>query len=273
MMKLSISEPRWSFEDMAYDRIDRSLIVGEQDWFYLVAASSFVEILSDLYARNLGEYYAGDDEACAWLSQKWEPEEMQHGRALRQYVETVWPAFDWHQGFEGFRADYSPYCQTNLLGPTRTLEMAARCVVETGTSSFYAMIRDASPEPVLACIAGHIHDDEIGHYKGFYHFFKDYQTRERASRWQIGREIWRRVAEVDSEDAFLAVRNVALVHNPGRGFTREDFQIFRHRIRGWMRLHYPFPSAAKMLLKPLALPASVQKWAVPLLVRGVRRLV
>lgn len=260
-------------EDIAYGQVERGLIVDKRDWFYLVTASSYVEILSDLYARNLGDYYAGDDEACAWLARKWEPEEMQHGRALRRYVESVWPDFDWERGFEGFRVDYSPYCQTSLLGPTRTLEMAARCVVETGTSSFYAMVRDASPEPVLARIAGHIHDDEVGHYKGFYRFYRDYQKREAHPRWRVAREIWRRIAEVDNEDAYLAVKNVAMVDKPGQDYTRKDFIVFRNRIREWMRLYYPFPSAVKMLLKPLDLPTSLQRVAVSVLVAGARRIV
>lgn len=265
--------PRWLVDDVAYDKIDRSAIVDQLDWFYLVAASSFVEILSDLYARNLGDYYAGDEEACAWLAHKWEPEEMQHGEALKRYVRTVWPDFDWQRGFDGFRDDYAPYCQTALLGPTRALEMAARCVVETGTSSFYAMLREASPEPVLATVAGHIHDDEIGHYKGFYRFYRDYQRRDPHSRWRVAREIWRRVVEVDSEDAFLAVKNVSVVHRPGSVFTRGDFRAFRDRIRAWMRVHYPFQSAVKMLLKPLDLPPPFQRAMVPLIVGGVRRIV
>ncbi|MHB8252556.1 MAG: ferritin-like domain-containing protein [Acidiferrobacter sp.] len=270
---LKPQSPGWSLEDIAFEHIERAAIADDVDWLYLLAASSFVEILSDLYARNLGEYYAGDDKACEWLTQKWEPEEMQHGAALHQYVLSVWPDFDWERGFEGFRADYAPYCQTSLLGPTRTLEMAARCVVETGTSSFYAMVRDASPEPILSQVAAHIRDDEIGHYKGFYHFYRQYQKRERHSRWRVAREVWRRVAEVDSEDAYLAVKNACLVHNPGQPFGRKEFAAFRNRIRGGMRLHYPFQSAVKMLVKPLDLPVPVQRLVVPLLVGGVRRIV
>lgn len=263
----------WSLADIPYDRIERSAIVDQGDWFTLVTASSFVEILSDLYASNLADYYDGDEEVCAWLTGKWEPEEMQHGGALRQYVLSVWPDFDWQRAFEGFRTDYAPYCQTSLLGPSRTLEMAARCVVETGTSSFYAMLRDASPEPILARIAGHIRDDEIGHYKGFYHFYRDYQKREPHSRWRVGRELWRRVAEVDNEDAYLAVKNVWLVSRPGQSFGRKDFVAFRDRIRIWARVHYPVAPAVKMLVAPLRLPSAIHKMAVPVLVGGIRRLV
>ncbi|WP_205735991.1 ferritin-like domain-containing protein [Acidiferrobacter sp. SPIII_3] len=264
---------RWSPDDIPYDQVDRAMIADDRDWFYLLAASSFVEILSDLYARNLGDYYAGDDETCAWLAHKWGPEEVQHGEALKRYVLSVWPDFDWQRGFDGFRADYAPYCETARLGPTRTLEMAARCVVETGTSSFYGMLRHASPEPVLAALAGHIRDDEIGHYKGFYRIYRDYQGREPHSRWRVAREIWRRVAEIDSEDAYLAVKNVSLVCESRAAFTRDDFRAFRNRIRVWMRRHYPFQPAVKMLLTPLDLPASLQRFMVSFMAGGARLIV
>ncbi|WP_298135615.1 ferritin-like domain-containing protein [Acidiferrobacter sp.] len=264
---------RWSLGDIAYDQVDRAAIADHQDWFYLLAASSFVEIFSDLYARNLGDYYAGDDETCGWLAHKWGPEEVQHGEALRRYVETVWPAFDWQRGFDGFRADYAPYCQAALLGPTRTLEMAARCVVETGTSSFYGMIARASPEPVLATLAGYIRDDEIGHYKGFYRIYRDYQQREPQSRLAVAREVWRRVVEVDSEDAYLAVKNVSLAWESRTAYTRRDFRVFRNRIRVWMRRYYPFEPAVKMLLTPIDLPPPLRRVLVPLVAGSARLIV
>ena len=46
--------------------------------------------------------------------------------------------------------------------------MIARCVVESGTSSYYSAIRDATEEPVLQEIAGRIAADEYRHYKLFY---------------------------------------------------------------------------------------------------------
>ncbi len=265
--------PAWSLADIPYQEIDRSRLAGSEDWFGLLAASSFIEILSDLYARNLAEYYAGDAGVCAWLTGKWEAEEVQHGRALRRYVEHVWPDFDWERGFAGFRADYSPYCQTQFLGPTRALEMAARCVVETGTASFYTMVRDLAPEPVLAMIAGRIRADEIGHYKAFYRYYRQYQDHERNGRSRVARELWRRVAEVDSEDAYLGVRNACRIRYPDRPFGRTDFTAFRARIAAWMRKGYPFPMATRMLIKPLDLPPLVHRLAVPVLVGTARRLV
>jgi hypothetical protein len=41
----------------------------------------------------------------------------------------------------------------------------------------------------------------------------------------------------------------------------------------WVRRYYPFDMALKMLLKPVDLPPTLQKAALPLLTRGARRLV
>ncbi|MHB1566313.1 MAG: ferritin-like domain-containing protein [Acidiferrobacter sp.] len=266
------AHPQWSIAAIPYGTIARAQIVDEADWFLLLAAASFVETLSDLYARNLREYYDGDAAACAWLAEVWEREECQHGAALRRYVEGVWPDFDWERGFKGFCADYGPYCQTALLGPTRALEMAARCVVETGTASFYSMLRVMSPEPVLTMIVGHIRDDEVGHYRAFYHFYRQYQQAERVPRWRVGQTLWRRITEVDTEDAYFGVKNAFCARYPGQIFDRATFDRFRARIAVWMQNGYPFSMAAKMVLKPLALPAPVQRVALPLVIHGARRV-
>jgi len=51
---------------------------------------------------------------------------------------------------------------------SRSGELIARCVVETGTSSYYTAIADATDEPLLKTYAGHIASDELRHYKLFY---------------------------------------------------------------------------------------------------------
>ena len=265
--------PAWSLADIPYAAIEKEKIIGNMDWFYLLAGASFVETLSDLYTRNLVEYYQENVSATVWLRQEWEIEEVQHGRALRQYVLTIWPDFDWERAYQGFVDAYVPYCRTALLGPTHALEMASRCVVETGTASFYTMIQAASPEPVLCQLAARIRADEVHHYKYFYRFFLQYQAREKNSRWRIGRELWKRVAEVDQEDSYLALKNAFEVKNPGQQFSLEDFSAFRQRMGSWISRHYPFDMAMKMLLRPIALPPMLQKAVLPLLTRGARRAI
>jgi len=263
----------WLIEQIAFDRIAHERIVREDTWFYVLAAASFVESLADLYTHNLLDHMDGDSEASQWLRERWEPEELQHGRALRRYVETVWPAFDWQAAFDGFCADYRPYCKAELLEPTRALEMVARCVVETGTSGLYGLLQQISPEPVLTTLVGHIRNDEVGHYKYFYRSFLRYRELERPSRWQVARVIRQRLTEIGQEDAYLALKNAHAVRNPGQAFSPQDFQRFQHVAGNWARPHYPYEMTVKMLVKPLRLPGLVNRMVFPLLVRHARRVV
>lgn len=137
-----------------------------------MACASFVESGSDLYTQNLVDFFRGDDEVTAWLTHQWEAEELQHGRALRAYVSHVWPEFDWEGAYRSFLEEYATYCKVELLAPTRGLELAARCVIETGTASYYRALARSTTEPVLRDLASRIAADEVSHYKHFYRFFR-----------------------------------------------------------------------------------------------------
>src|SRR5215472_6964665 len=87
-----------------------------------------------------------------------------------EYVSYLTRVFK--DAFARFRAGYRPPhfesdSVTSVRGSRRG-EMVARCVVESGTSSFYSAMRDAADEPVLKEIAGRIAADEFRHYRLFY---------------------------------------------------------------------------------------------------------
>src|SRR5260364_113697 len=136
----------WRIEEIDFDRIDLRRATANEDLLLLVCAASFTESGSDLYTRNLVDYFNDDPEVSRWLAAHWECEELQHGRALKTYIHHVCPGFDWD----------------------RALEMAARCVVETGTATLYRAIHAWADEPVLKEITDHIRSDEVRHYKYFY---------------------------------------------------------------------------------------------------------
>lgn len=263
----------WRLDDIRFDQIVHERIVREETWFYVLTAASFVESLSDVYAHNLSAHVAEDPEAQQWLYERWEPEELQHGRALRRYVETVWPDFAWGQAFEGFCADYRPYCKPELLEPTRALEMVARCVVEAGTSGLYGLLHRVSPEPVLTTLAGHIRNDEVWHYRYFYHFFLRYAEQERPSRWQIARVLRRRLSVIGQEDAYLALKNAVAVRDSSQIFDAGTFGRFQRAAGEWAHAEYPCEMTVKMLLKPLRLPATLSRAVLPILVHQARRVV
>jgi hypothetical protein len=91
----------------------------ETGLFYIIASASFIEITSDLYTKNLIEFYDGDDQISDWLANYWEREEVQHGIALKRYVQAAWPDFDWEKAYQGFFDEYSRVCNLEMRRPTR----------------------------------------------------------------------------------------------------------------------------------------------------------
>jgi hypothetical protein len=252
-IKGRVGDAAWSVDDIPYDSIDASLIHDNTELFYLIAAASFVEITSDLYTRNLIEFFQGNPEIESWLANFWELEEVQHGTALKRYVQAVWPEFDWERAYRAFFVEYGAACTMEALAHTRSLEMVARCVVETGTSSFYRTLSEVTPEPVLKQITANISSDEVRHYKHFYRYFLDYKESERPGRVAILRQLWKRSTDVKAEDAYFAFKHVFLERNPDEAFTQEAYDEFRASFRRLGRTTFPYEMAVKMILKPLDL--------------------
>ena len=253
----------WSMEDIPYHALAHAQVRDDERLFYILASASFIEITSDLYSHNLVEYFRHDEEVGAWLERYWEAEELLHGAALKRYVQTAWPDFDWETAYRAFLADYVPFCTLDQLAATRALEMAARCVVETGTATFYRMLSEVSPDPVLKRLAAEISADEVRHYKHFYRYFLRYQAIERPSRAAVMRTLWSRAAEVESEDAFYAFKALFAARNPGATFRRSDYDAYRDSVVQLARHRFPHGMAVKMLLKPLGLNAMVGRAMLP----------
>jgi len=262
---------RWSIDQVPFGRIERERVVDDDELFYFLVGASFIEITSDLYTHSLIEYFDGDPVVTGWLRQEWEPQELQHGTALRRYVAAVWPEFDWPRAYDHFRRSYGPLCSSELFGPTRGLELAARCVVETGTATFYTMIRDLTDEPVLRQLANLIRTDEVAHYGHFLQSFKRYRDEEGLGRMQILRALLGRVTEIDDEDAWIAFRSVYTMTRPGEDAVRA-YQQYRLKARERMRALYPYDLASTMLLRPLGLNRRLIRMIVPVLSAAARQL-
>lgn len=260
----------WSIEDIRYERLEPGCLTPKDGLFNLVVSASFVEITSDLYTSNLVDYFRPDDEVVNWLKDEWEAEELRHGAALKRYVQTMWPHFDWDAAYQLFLELYRPLCSMEQLAATRTLEMAARCVVESGTAAFYRMLSDLTREPVLKDLAARISADEIGHYKRFYRYFQRYNVVERPGRRAILRTLWSRVADVDQEDAFCAFKALFLTANPGVEFRHQDYEVWRNGVVQLVKHHIPHRMAIKMLLKPLGMPALMGRTVLPLVTSATR---
>lgn len=268
----SSARQRWSLGDIPWHAIRHDAVAQSTGFFYLVASASLMESATDLYTKNLIDYFADDEEVTSWLENYWLPEELQHGRALRRYVEAAWPEFDWDPVFRRFVEEFRPFCDV-ALESARSLEMASRCVVETGTAGYYMTLSRASPDPVLSILTRRIVEDEVRHYKYFYRFFRKYRDAETPSRGKIIPALWRRLRMSGGDDSFIVLKHVYGARYPGDPFHIGVYRGLRRECRDLVRDHFPHEMSVRMLLKPLALGPRIQRAAVPIAVALARRVV
>jgi hypothetical protein len=262
----------WCLDDIDYSAIEPERVRDDVAMFMLVCSASFVESGSDTYTGNLVERFAGDDEVGHWLREHWEPEELQHGRALEAYVRHVWPEFDWDAAYADFFAEYAPLCTMADLEPTCSQELAARCIVEMGTTTYYQALNAACAEPVLRDLTWRIRSDEVRHYKHFHAFFQRYQQREHLGRGHVLAALVRRALELRREDTTVALRHAVAWYRRGRPSRGSALASPVKLIRqAYQRVsdHLPIELAVRMAIKPLRLSPTLQRFVLrPLAVLG-----
>jgi hypothetical protein len=165
----TVYQAGWSLEDIPWDRFDPNKV--QRSLLEAVKAASLVEFNAPDYVKYLKRIFCGAPAATLSDIEQWGKEEIQHGLALGRWAELADPSFDFNAAVARFRAGYKPahFTANDMVSVrgSRRGEMISRCVVESGTSSFYSAIRDAAEEPVLKEIAGRIAADEFRHYKLF----------------------------------------------------------------------------------------------------------
>ena len=253
------SKPRATLATIPFNEVDKTLVADDHFLFLTLASASFVEILSEMYAGNLIQLFKEDKTLTKWLAECWQQEEVQHGTALKTYVQTVWPEFDWEKSFKAFYLQYSALCTIDQLEAHKSLELMARCVVETGTSSFYRALQHYVREPILRQILALIKADEVMHYNHFRQYFSKYHAIEQHSVPALIMAIWRRLGGIQSQDAYIAFKHVHQGFYPHRQFVPADWTNYSLTVKRLARDHYPFAMAIKMLLKPIPLVTPIRK--------------
>jgi hypothetical protein len=267
------AQQRWSLDSIDWQSLRRDAVSVTEPIFYLVTAASFVETATDLYTRNLIAYFAGEEEITSWLESHWLPEELQHGRALRRYIELAWPEFDWGRVYKRFLPEFAAQCRKDGLEPTRLREMASRCAVEMGTSSYYRALSRMTDEPVLSSLTGRIADDEVHHYKHFYRYLREYQERDGWCRGGIGRALWNRLRMIGGADSRISLRHIYSAKYPTQAFDERKYCALRRASRSLIRPHFPHRMCMQMLIKPLGLGRRAHRLAIPLLEAVARHIV
>jgi rubrerythrin len=219
----------WTLESIDWDGFDPAAV--NPDVLKAIKASAMVEANGADYGAYLCQVFHDDPEFQA-VAREWALEEIQHGQALGRWAALADPAFDYAASFKRFTDGYKiPLEVEKSVRGSRAGELIARCIVETGTSTYYTALADATDEPVLKAICRNIAADEFRHYKLFYSYLKRYQEREALGLWRRLYVVLRRL--VESHDDELAYAFYAANNDPAETYHRARFS------RAYARCAYP----------------------------------
>lgn len=258
----------WTLDDIDWDRFDPSKVDAEL--LKIVKAAAMVERNGVDYGVYLSNVFADDQEFKA-LAPVWAQEEVVHGMALGRWARMADPSFDFDGAFKTFTESYSlPLDATTSVRGTRAGELMARCIVESGTSTFYAALRDRSDEPVLKQVCAFIAADELRHYKLFYTHMRRYLEVERVGRWGRMRVGLGRLRELEDDE--LACAYYAANAAPGEAYDRGRFtgEYMRRAYAIYRPGH--LDRGVAMILKAAGLPANgrLRDWVTRLGYRFLR---
>lgn len=240
----------WTLDDIDWARFDPTKV--EPDLLRIVKAAALVEHNGNDYAIYLCNVFH-DDPEFQDSAKHWAREEVQHGEALARWAEIADPSWSFKDAFKRFTDGYKlPLDASESVRGSRTGELIARCIVETGTSSYYSALGEASQEPVLKAICRNIAADEFRHYKLFYTHMKRYEAVERLGVFTRARVILGRLIETRGDDelpfAYFCANMPPSAHydrrSSGRAYSRKTSRYYRpHHIE----------RAIAMVLKALGL--------------------
>lgn len=188
----------WTLNDIPWQDFDPTQV--NVNVLKVIKTAALVERNGADYGAYLDNVFR-DDSHFRSAAAVWAKEEEQHGLALGRWAEMADPTFNFDDAVARFKDLYRiPVESTLSVRGSRAGELCARCVVESGTSSFYSAIRDAVQEPVLRAICKRIASDEYRHYKLFADHLARYQSIEPLSTWQRLKVVVSRFRETSDDE-------------------------------------------------------------------------
>lgn len=221
----------WTLEDIPWSEFDARRV--DPGLLRLAKTASLVEYNSADYTAYLSNVFH-DDARFRKAVANWEVEERRHGEALARWAAMADPSFDFEASFAAFVAAFRlPIEARQSVRGSRTGELIARCMVETGTHCYYTALADRAEEPVLKAICRRIAEDEAAHYALFHRAMKRYQAKERLLLAQRIAIALARVTEIEDDElarAFHAANDLGQPYDRkthSRAFSRLAVACYR----------------------------------------------
>jgi rubrerythrin len=238
----------WTLDSIPWDQFDRSRV--DPEVIKIVKAASLVEANGADYAKYLCNVFHDDPEFQV-AARQWAEEEVQHGMALARWAALADPAFDFEASFKRFTDGFKiETWHTKSVRGSRSGELVSRCIVETGTSSYYSALKDATDEPVLKEVCRNIAADEFRHYKLFYTHLTRYLQAEKVGPVRRFMAALSRIRE--SEDDELAYAYYAANHADGAYDHERFIREYLKRAYGFYRTPH-IERGTAMILKAIGL--------------------
>jgi rubrerythrin len=223
----------WTLEGIPWSEFDARRV--DPDLLCLAKTASLVEYNSADYAAYLSNVFH-DDPRFRKAVGNWEVEERRHGEALARWAAMADPSFDFEASFAAFVAAFRlPLEARQSVRGSRTGELIARCMVETGTHCYYTALADRADEPVLKAICRRIAEDEAAHYALFHRAMRRYQAKERLGLAQRIAVALARMTEIEDDElaqAFHAANELGRPYDrrtSSRAFSRLAVGCYRAR--------------------------------------------
>lgn len=241
------------------DAVELARVRNDETLFYLLSSASLAESAAALYTERLVDHVAPHTTGGGWLRQRWKADETAHGRALRAYVNAVWPEFCWEKAFASFYSEYADMYERSPAESSRALEMAGRCVLESATAAFYEAIHRYTDEPSLKELTRQIRNDELRHYRHFLRLFREFNAWEQRGRAAILVSLLRHLLETRRDDADVALRHVLRIHRPAQATAAQSAVIARD-MRRLVREHLPGRFNYRLVIGPMAPTPRFERW-------------
>ncbi|HZN26625.1 MAG TPA: hypothetical protein VFB75_20515 [Burkholderiales bacterium] len=216
--------------------------------FYSVTAASLLEVEVSLAAERLLHFFGADKVFAQWTRTEWLPRKVARTKQIRDYVQSIWPEYDWHAGHEQYRA-WADERGTGAHRPTAAHEALARCVASAQSGVFYRSLARWAEDPWLRSLARAIAQEEASSFAQFRGLY-DRQLRSQGfgctAAWSTALACVRTARDHQVPRAFMAISAQCAAHVP---FPVLGYPEFVARMGAVIERHGDLATPERVLLR------------------------